>query len=74
MLLRKGVYPYEDMDSWERFDETSMPHKEPFFCSLNIETMLIMDVDYRHAYRHDYRQMVIIDMQKECSKTLVIKI
>ena len=22
-LLRKGVYPYEYMDSWERFDETS---------------------------------------------------
>ena len=23
LLLRKGVYPYEYMDSWERFDETS---------------------------------------------------
>ena len=22
MLLRKGVYPYEYMDSWERLDET----------------------------------------------------
>ena len=22
LLLRKGVYPYEYMDSWERFDET----------------------------------------------------
>ena len=21
-LLRKGIYPYEYMDSWERFDET----------------------------------------------------
>ena len=21
LLLRKGVYPYEYMDSWERFDE-----------------------------------------------------
>ena len=25
LLLRKGVYPYEYMDSWERFDETSLP-------------------------------------------------
>ena len=25
LLLRKGVYPYEYMDSWERFDETSFP-------------------------------------------------
>ena len=23
LLLRKGVYPHEYMDSWERFDETS---------------------------------------------------
>ena len=30
LLLRKGVYPYEYMDNWERFDETSLPKKEPF--------------------------------------------
>ena len=30
LLLRKGVYPYEDMDNWERFDETSLPDKESF--------------------------------------------
>ena len=28
LLLRKGVYPYEYMDSWERFDETSLPDKK----------------------------------------------
>ena len=30
MLLRKGVYPYECMDSWEKFDEKSLPPKEDF--------------------------------------------
>ena len=27
-LLRKGVYPYEYMDSWKRFNETSLSDKE----------------------------------------------
>ena len=27
LLLRKGLYPYEYMDSWEKFDETSLPPK-----------------------------------------------
>ena len=48
-LLRKGVYPYEYMDSWERFDETSLPDKEAFYSNLNMED--ITDVEYRHAKR-----------------------
>ena len=30
LLLRKGVYPYEYMDSWKRFDETSLSDKKSF--------------------------------------------
>ena len=47
MLLRKGVYPYKYMDNWERFDETSLPNKESFYSSLNMEN--IDDIDYRHG-------------------------
>ena len=47
MLLRKGVYPYEYINNWERFDETSLPSKEDFYSSLNIE--YIIDADYIHA-------------------------
>ena len=47
LLLRKGVYPYVYMDTWERFDETSLPDKEAFYSSLNMED--ITDVDHRHA-------------------------
>ena len=43
LLLRKGVYPYEYMDSWEKFNETSLPSKE----DLNMED--IDDIDYRHG-------------------------
>ena len=30
MLLRKGVYPCEYMNSWEKFDETALPPKKIF--------------------------------------------
>ena len=47
LLLRKGIYPYEYMDSWERIDETSLPKKEDFYSNLNMED--ITDADYNHA-------------------------
>ena len=47
LLLRKGVYPYEYMDNWERFDETSLPNKESFYSNLNMEN--INDIDYRYS-------------------------
>ena len=47
LLLRKGVYPYEYMDSWERFNETSLPSKESFYSNLTMED--IDEIDYRHG-------------------------
>ena len=47
LLLRKGVYPYEYMNSWERFNETALPNKKYFYSNLNMEN--IDDIDYRHG-------------------------
>ena len=47
LLLRKGVYPYEYMGNWERFNETLLPSKESFYSNLNMEN--IDDIDYRHG-------------------------
>ena len=47
MLLTKDVYPYECMDDWERFNETTLPEKREFYSSLNMED--ITDADYIHA-------------------------
>ena len=49
MLLRKGIYPYEDMDNWAKFDETTLPPKEAFYSNLNLEN--ISDEDYEHAQK-----------------------
>ena len=47
LLIRKGVYSYEYADTWERFNEISLPSKEDFYSNLNMED--ISDIDYRHA-------------------------
>ena len=47
LSLRKGVYPYEYMDSWEKFNETALPPKKDFYSNLNLEN--ISNEDYMHA-------------------------
>ena len=47
MLLRKGVYPYEYMDGWDKFNEKIIPSKEWFYSNLTLEN--ITEVDYIHA-------------------------
>ena len=49
LLLRKVIYPCEYMDSWERFNETSLPDKKPFYTELYLED--ITDKDYIHAQK-----------------------
>ena len=49
LLLQKGVYPYEYMDSWEKFDETASLPKESFYSNLNLGD--ISDEDYAHAQK-----------------------
>ena len=50
LLLEKGIYPYEDMDNWIKFDETTLPPKETFYSNLDLEN--ISDKDYAHAQKN----------------------
>ena len=47
LLKRKGVYPYEYMDSFEKFNETQLPDKSKFYSSLYDNN--ISNDDYIHA-------------------------
>ncbi|XP_065642822.1 uncharacterized protein LOC136074432 [Hydra vulgaris] len=47
LLLRKGIYPYDWVDSVDKFNETQLPPKELFFSKLNDEG--ISEDDYSHA-------------------------
>ena len=47
LIKRKGVYPYEYMNTEERFNETKLPPKETFYSRLSGEG--ITNEDYKHA-------------------------
>ena len=47
LLIRKGLYPYEYMSSWERFNESRLPSKDKFYSSLNMSG--VSDKEYEHA-------------------------
>ena len=47
LLLRKGVFPYDDFDSFDKLNETKLPPKEAFYSLLNDEH--ITEDDYKHA-------------------------
>ena len=49
LLKRKGVYPYEYMNTEERFNETKLPPKEAFYSRLSGEG--ITNEDYKHALK-----------------------
>ena len=48
-MLQKGVSPYEYLDNWEKFNETSLPDKEEFYSNLNMED--ITNADHVHTKR-----------------------
>ena len=48
LMARKGVYPYDYMDSFDKFNE-KLPTKEDFYSNMNNEH--ISDEDYCHAQK-----------------------
>ena len=47
LQIRKGVYPYEYMDSWDRFEEKRLPSIDEFYSKLNMSG--ISEKDYQHS-------------------------
>ena len=86
LLLRKGVYPYEYMDNWDRCNENALPSKEKFHIHLYMQC--ITDNDYNHAKNvwnifnmlnlGDYHDLfvqsdtlLLSDIFEECRKTCI---
>jgi hypothetical protein len=50
LLTRKGVYPYDYMSSWDKFEEPSLPTRKKFYNSLK----------KRHISRADYKYAQLV--------------
>ena len=59
LLIRKGIYPYEYMDSWDKFNKTKLPRKEKFYSNLYMSG--VGDIEYDHA-RNVWRKFGIRNM------------
>ena len=49
LCTRKGIYPYEYVSSWDRFEEVQFPPIEAFYSNLNMTN--ISEDDYQHAQK-----------------------
>ena len=49
LILRRGVYRYDYIDSWPRFNETFLPYQKGFYSNLIVEN--ITDADCKYAKR-----------------------
>ena len=49
LSLIKGFYPYEYIDSWQRFNETTLTNEKAFYNKLYRED--ITNEDYMHAQK-----------------------
>ena len=46
-MSKKGVYPYDYMDRFEKFNQTELPTKEQFYSVLNDQN--VTNIEYDHA-------------------------
>ena len=49
LLIKKGIYPYEYMNNWDKFKENELPPREAFYSKLNM--VGVREENYEHTKR-----------------------
>ena len=62
LMLRKGVYPYEYMDSWEKFNEPVPLDKECYYSELNNENISDSDLNHVKMYVILLKKIIWVDI------------
>lgn len=68
LMFRKGCYPYEYMDNFEKFNDTSLPSKDDFYSHLTEEDITLKEYDYAQKvwnefnikYMGDYHDLYVV--------------
>ena len=49
LLKKKGIFPYEYLDGYDKLQETELPKHEAFYSSLKLES--VTDQEFEHAVK-----------------------
>ena len=55
LLTRKGVYPYEFMDSWEKIKERTLPSKDEYYSKLTGKNITEKDYEFAMNIYHTFK-------------------
>ena len=74
LMIRKGLYLYEYIDSWKKFEETSLSLKDVFCSRLNMKG--ISDQDYEHAQEsleyHGEKDPWLLSRYLPCNRCIAV--
>ena len=72
LLLRKGVYPYEYMDSFDKFEEQNLPPIDQFYSTIKKDHISIEDYEHAQAVFQAYDMISLGEYHDLYLKTDVV--
>ena len=72
LMIREGVYPYEYMDSWKKFEETSLPPKDAFYNRLNMKGISEQDTCTASLEYHGEKGSWLLSRYLSCNRCIAV--
>ena len=72
LMIREGVYPYEYMDSWKKFEETSLPPKDAFYSRLNMKGICEQDTCTASLEYHGEKGSWLLSRYLPCNRCIAV--
>lgn len=72
LLERKGVFPYDYVDSWEKLNETRLPTREQFYSKLNESEISQRDYDFAHRIWNEFDIKTLGEYSDQYLKTDIL--